>query len=353
MKPLRKILIAASVFSAFSCGQTASDQLDPSAASSSGSPVSESLYVASGACYGGGVTTSTGSGTVVAMDPATGAVKRVVVDYSNYSPGDMPVSISDYDSKRILVTVENASGRRVDLVSKDGSGLSTYLSNSTALSAVLRTAKLLSDGSLLVSKSTMIEKFTPAKARILQGANAFIQSPASTCATAATLITAIETLPNGKVVFAHSAATPNNKIDLISSTGYATSADCLSNQVAPTTLAMPTALLAHSSGQLLAAYGSTTAASNFIYSYPINQTTNSFGTAVAAYNDSGVIVNGPSAMAEDLATGDVFVANALSTLNTIERFSLNTSTGVLTSRSQHFGPSVYTRCVSAMKVIKE
>jgi hypothetical protein len=339
------------VFALAACGPTTSDQLNTGAAST-GVSANESLYVASGACYGGGVVTALGSGTVVAFDPATGNMRRLVVDYAKYSPGDQPVAISNYDATHLLVTVENSSGRRIDLVNKDGSGLSTYLSNSTALSAVLRSASLLSDGSLLVSKSTAIEKFTPSKARVLQGASPFINAPASTCGPAATLITGLDVLSNGKVIFTHSAASPNNKFELISASGYSATTDCLGSQAAPTTLAMPTAVLVHSSGKVLVAYGSMTPASNFVYTYPINATTNVISTAISAYSDSGILVNGPSALAEDQNSTDVFVANALSTMNTIERFSYNSTTGILTPASGRLGPNVYTKCVSAMKVIK-
>lgn len=352
MKQLSQILLFALAFSAASCGQQQSDELDPGTAAS-GSSSNESLYVASGGCYGGGVTLSAGSGTVAAFDPATGAFRRVIVDYASYSPGDTPVAIADYDATHILVAVENTSGRRVDLVSKFGQSVSTYLSNSTALNGVLRTIRRLTDGSLLISKSSAIEKFTPAKGRVLQGSNAFIQSPGSTCATTATLISDFVMLSNGKVLFSHAAATPNNKLVLISSTGYATTADCLGTQAAPTTTAMPTAVLAHSSGKVLVSWGSTTAASNFVYSYPVNATTNAFGTPVAAYSDNGVLVNGPTTLAEDPLNGDVYVANGLSTMNTIERFSFDSTAGTLTPRSIRFGPNLYTRCVSAMKAIRE
>jgi hypothetical protein len=354
MKPAYRlsILIVASGFFA-GCGPSATDQLNASAAVS-GVSTNESLYVASGSCYGGGVATSTPSATVAAFDPATGLLRRVVVDYNQYSPGDMPVAIAEYDATRLLITVENAAGRRVDLVKKDGSSVTTYLSNSVALNGVLHATKLLPDGSLLISKSTAIEKFTPAKARVLQGASAFIQAPGSVCATAATLITAIETLPNGKVIFAHSAASPNNKLDLVVAAGYAAAPDCLATQAAPDTFGMPTAIIVHSTGNVLVAYGSTTAASNYVYAYPINQTTNVIGTPIASFKDSGVVLNGSSALAEDPNTTDVFVANALSSLNTIERFSYVPATGILTNiPSKRIGPNVYTRCVAAMKAIKE
>lgn len=347
--PLFAISVVATLIG---CAQTGSDKLNTGAAAN-GVNSSVSLYVASGACYGGGVATAAGSGTIVNFDPSTGNVRRVVIDYSLYSPGDLPVAISNYDSTRLLVTVENASGRHVDLVNKDGSGAMTYLTNSTALNGVLRSAKLLNDGSLLVSKSSAVEKFAPSKARVLQGANPFINAPASTCATATTLISAVETSPSGKVIFAHAAATPNNKVDVISATGYNLTTDCLGGVAVANTLALPSALLLHSSGRLLVATGSTTAASNIIYSYPYNDTTSALGTAVSAYADSGVLINGPSALTEDPVNADVYVANALSTMNTIERFSYDPTAQTLTSRGQRLGPSVYTRCVSAMKAVRE
>lgn len=346
---LTRLTVSASLFTA--CGPAASDRLNAGSANS-GSNARTTLYVASGGCYGGGVALTAGSGTIAAFDSTTGALRRVVLDYTTYSPGDVPVSISDYDSTRLLVTVENASGRRLDLVNKDGSGSATFLTNSTALSGVLRAAQLLTDGSVLVSKSTMIEKFAASKSRITQGANAYIQSPASTCATTATLIDAIATTSNGKILYAHSAVTPNNKVVMIAQSGYSLTTDCLATQAAPTTLAMPTALLVHSSGDLLVAYGSTTIASNTVHSYKLNITTNAITAATQSYYD-GSIVNGPSAITENPTDSNIFVANALSTMNTIERFSYNPTTQTMTRVEGRIGPNLYTKCVSAMKAIAE
>jgi hypothetical protein len=312
------------------------------------------LYVASGACYGGGVTTSAGASTIAAFDPDTGVLRRVVVDYNSMSPGDAPVAISEFDASHLLVLVENAFGRRVDLVSKDGSGVTTYLTNSTALSAVTRSMARLSDNSLLISKSSAIEKFSPGKSRVLQAASSYVNAPGLTCATSTTLISGVTATANSKIIFSHAAATPNNKIAMISAAGYATTADCLTAQAAPTTLAMPTSVLIHSSGNLLVAYGSTTAASNFIYSYNLDTTANTITAPVAAYFDTAV-VNGPTAMAEDAYNGAVFVANGASSFNTIEKFSFDPVTKTLTHPSgPPFLPAqIYTRCVSDMKVLSE
>ncbi|MGE3760172.1 MAG: hypothetical protein AB7H97_20575 [Pseudobdellovibrionaceae bacterium] len=308
------------------------------------------LFVASGGCYGGGVTLSTASNTVSAFNTSTGAFDHLVVDYGVYSPGDSPVAVSEYDSNRLLILVENASGRRIDIVNKDGSGLSTYISNSTALSAVGRAMAFASDGSILVSKSSAIEKFNSAKSRILQGANPYVSAPAGSCATSTTLISDVALLSNNKILYTHAAATPNNRIGLISATGYSSAADCLAGTAAPATTALPTAVVVHPSGKTLVSFGSTTSASNFIYSYDVSATANTITNATQAFFDSS-IVNGPSAMTIDSSTGDVFVANATSTFNTIELFRLSGSTLSRPLSRPLIGPNVYTRCIAGMKVM--
>jgi hypothetical protein len=205
-----------------------------------------------------------------------------------------------------------------------------------------------------VSKSNSIEKFSVAKARVLQGASPYVNAPGLGCATSTTLISSVTTLPNGKILFAHSAATPNNKLALISSTGYATTADCLTSQAAPNTTAMPSALLFHSSGKLLAAYGSSTASSNFVYAYDVDMIANTISNPTAAFNDAST-VNGPSAIAEDPTTGEVYVANGNQNFNTIEKFTFDPTTKLLSRvPGQPFlGSQIYTRCVSDMKVLTE
>lgn len=309
------------------------------------------LYVASGSCYGGGVATSVGSDTVAKFDLRTGSLDSVVVDYNSFSPGDIPVGIADYNSDEILVLIENPSGRRIDVVEKNSSNtVSTYLTNTAAMNAVMRGMAMTSNGGLLVSKTSAVEFFSSNKARILQGANPYVNAPAGSCATSTTLISGITTLPSGKIIFTHAAATPNNKFGVISSTGYAAPSDCLSAQTAPNTLALPTSALVHKDGTtVLVAYGSTTAASNSIYTYTVNGTTGAITNPTAAFTDFTVI-NGPSAMTEDTTTGIIFIANATSTANTIEEFTL--SGGVLTrvGTAPYLPSSVYTRCVSAMMV---
>jgi len=313
---------------------------------------SQHLYVSSGSCYGGGVATTAGpTNTIAKYNLETGAFEQLVMDYNQLAPGDSPVSLQDYDSDHLLVLVENAAGRRIDLVNKDGSGASTYLVNSVALNAVTRAFTLLADFSLLVSKSSAVEKFNSAKARVLQGANPFINAPAGSCATSTTLISSMAVHSSGKIVYTHAAATPNNKLGVISTTGYATAADCLASQAAPTTTALPTRALFHPDGKLLVSYGSATIASNFIYSYDFNGSTGALSNATAVFSDGGTLINGPSTMTVDPDSTDLFVANVTSTYNTVERFSF--ANNVLTRvGTQPFIPyGIYTRCISDMKVM--
>lgn len=333
-----------------SCGDQASAPFNDATL---GNLNAKSLYVVSGSCYAGGATVSTGpANTISKFNLSTGQFERVVIDYNQIAPGDTPIAIYDYDSTRLMALIENTGGRRLELVNKDGSGNTTYLMNTTALSGVVRSFALLSDLSLLVSKSTAIEKFNSGKARVMIGANPFINAPGGTCATSTTLISSVTAHSNGKIVYTHAAATPNNKIGVISSAGYSVVGDCLGGTAAPVTTALPTKAMFHSNGKLLVSFGSTTLTSNFVYSYDFNPSTGALSNATAVYNDGGAIVNGPSTMVEDPSTGDVFIANATSTYNTIEKFHFISNALVRASGPTFIPYSAYTRCVSDMKVMQ-
>lgn len=311
------------------------------------------LYVASGTCYAGGAATSTPTNVIVAVDPETGTLKRTVVDYNLLAPGDSPIAIANFDSQNLIVTVENAGGRRVDVVRKDGSGLiSTYLVNATAFTAALRSLFLLPDRTMMIVRPTAIERFSPARARVLVGANPYVNAPAGTCATSTTAMSDVWVLSNGKIIFAHAGATPNNKMGLIASTGYSVVGDCLSSQNAPNTTALPSRVIVHSSGRVITAYGSATAASNSLHTYVLNPISNVWSGAVAAYTDFS-LVNGPSAMVEHPGNNLVYVANGAATHNSIERYQINTSTGALTRIGNSIGPTYFTRCVSGLVVAPE
>lgn len=308
------------------------------------------LYVASGSCYAGGAAVSAGNATVAKFDLSTGNFAGLVADYNIYGNGDQPASIHHFDS-RLLVLVENAAGRRIDSINTDGTGLTTYISNATALNAVLRHLTVLADLSILVTKATAIEKFSVGKVRVMQGANPFINAPAAPCATSTTAMTSTTVLPTGKIVFTHAAASPNNITGVIASTGYAVPANCNAGQAAPVATALPTAsAYDETTGKLLVAYGSATTASNLIYSYDINTSSGAISNATAAWTDTSIVL-GPTRMAVDDETGFVYVANGASTFNNIEKFALSSS-GVLTKvkTAPFVATNVYTRCITDMEI---
>lgn len=310
------------------------------------------LYVSSGACYGGGVTTNTGLATITRFGLNDGQIHGASINYYAQSPNDQPAGIANYGDEYLMVVVENTNGRRLDLASKNNTGqISIFYQNATVLNGVVRSIfKSALDGSFYVAKSTAIEKIAANKQRLTAGANPIINGPGGACATSATVMTNAIELSSGKLMFMHAAATPNNKIGMISSTGYVAAADCLATQAAPFTTSLPTAMLMHSSGKLLVAYGSTTSASNVIMSYDVNQTANTISGATTAYSNQAV-VSGPSAMVEDTATGIVYIASATVGSESIEAFTLS-SAGVLTRIGvQPFIPlNPNIRCVSGMVV---
>lgn len=309
------------------------------------------LYVASGSCYAGGAAVSAGTGTVAKFDLVTGAHVGTIFDYNRLGNGDLPASVVNFDDSRLLVAVENAAGRRIDMIARDGSNFTTYISNGTALNSFLRHITVLSDFSILITKATAIEKFSVARTRVTQGANAFINAPAAPCATSTTAMTSTTVLPSGAIVYTHAAASPNNRFGVISSTGYATAGNCLGSQAGPTTTALPTASVYDApSGKLLVAYGSATTASNFIYSYNVNPNTGAISGATAAWTDSSVIL-GPSHMLRDPETGTIYVANGSSGLNNVQKFTL-TATGTLqkTDAAPFIPTSVFTRCITSLEI---
>ncbi|MBN8541570.1 MAG: hypothetical protein J0L82_14345 [Deltaproteobacteria bacterium] len=308
------------------------------------------LYVASGACYSGGVAASTGSATVAKYDLTTGVIADLVIDYNTFGLGDMPSAIKKFANDTFLIGIENAGGRRIDIVARDGTGLTTYLTNATALNAAFRDLAVLNDSSILVAKATAVEKFAPSRARVTQGANPFVNAPAGACATSTTVMSSTITLPDGKIVYAHAAATPNNKVGVISASGYAAVGNCLAAQAAPATTALPTSVAYHLlSGKLLVAYASTTSASNFVYSYDIDLATGVISNPIAAWTDFG-IVYGASKMIIDQETGFVYIANGAATYNNIEKFSL--SAGVLTKigTTPFINTGIYTRCIAGLEI---
>jgi hypothetical protein len=325
-------------------------------------PSGNFLYVASGACYGGGVATQLGVQTIARFSLASGLYDRTIADYLNLSGGttEVPNAIDSFDADRLVVAVETGSTtRRIDLVDRSGTGVQTYFSSTAAFNQVLRAIVKLSDGTFLISKGATppsgttggIEKFTSGKSRLLQGANPWILNPAGSCTGSNVTVSGAISLPQtGKILMAH-AGTGAARLALISAAGYAATGDCLAVAASPLATSMPTALLQHPSGDILVAYGNPLSSGNFIYSYRVNETTNTISAGTVAYSNSSVVM-GPSAMAVDPSTGDVFVANAASTFNSIEKFTYDSTTQKLTRVGSlpFVQQQLATRCVSGLSV---
>jgi hypothetical protein len=327
------------------------------------------LYVTTGTCYvGNGLTAETPTRTLSKLNLTTGVVDEIIMDYNTVNASDRPQSVIDYDSQNLLVLVENSVSysRRIDLVKKKGgSQFSTYLTDSTILTTtaahVVRDMVRTPDGGILISKSAAAEKLSSSKGRVTVGANAFINAPTGgTCGTTNnTLITAVVALPNSKYIFAHAAATPNNRVVLVNNTsGYSAAADCSSAVAAPATTTFPTAMVyipsatTSNAGYLLVSYSSSTAAQDYIYAYDVNETSGAISGATKAYENSSVL-RGISAMAYDSTTGGIFVSNGSTTLaNGIERFSFDPTTKTLTriGTTPFAGTSLYTKCITGMTV---
>lgn len=301
------------------------------------------LYIASGTTYAGNAVAMGTPSNTIARYYADGTFDRLVIDYAT-SPGDTPVSMISYSATHLLVLVENASGRRIDIVAKDGSGSSTFLTNSTAMNAVVRNLVGTSDGGFLVSKSSAIEKFSSAKARVTMGANPYVSAPAAPCATTATLIPRMVVGPSDNIFYVHAAASPNNRIGIISSTGYAAAGNCLASTAGPSATHLPSAMLYHSSGKLFVGFGNNVGPIHQIYEYTVTAT--SIGGATQVFNNTSVL-QGPSAMTE-MPDGSVLIANAATAFGNIERYTYDGSTLTRVGNTPYIPASIYTKSVSAI-----
>lgn len=313
------------------------------------------IYVSSGTVYAGpGITPTTPSKTIAKYD-MDGNFVSLVKDYS-YSAADTPVSLLDYDSNRLLVLIENTSGRRVDMVYKDGSGSYTVFSNNTNLNKVLRGFMLNENNQFIISKSSAIERIQFSGTQVPgPSGGSFISNPAAPCATANSLITGIARVPQGHWLLSHAGASPNNKIIAIKKTGYGAAADCLAaTSAAPSNNHLPTGLLLHSSGVLFVSFSSNTGAVHQIYAFTptFTESTVDFGDwpQAPALNDLS-LVQGISRMTE-MPDGSLLVAAAHPTLNLIEKFRYNEATGELEREgsSPFIGPSIFTRSVSGILI---
>lgn len=291
------------------------------------------LYVAAGACYSGNNTTftnTTSSNQVYRLDLTTGIRESVIADYfaSPSIAGDSPAALASVDSDYLYVLVENATTvtqRRIERVEKKSHGSrTTFSNNTTALSVALRSIALLSNGDVLVAKNTAIEYLTAANARI--GAP-FISASVAPCNTSTTLIPNLLTLNNGKIAFLH-AATGQNRIGIFNTTGGTT---CASTQAAPNAAAFPTSAFYDSTNnKLVVAYSgnATTTDLNSVYVYSVNETTGVLSSPQKIYDAAlypstySYLLYGISAMAYDPSESTVYIATAINNATTVVNYSI-------------------------------
>ena len=386
-----------------------------SKSSDSASTAPKTLYVASGLCYSGsGITTynqSTSSRAVTRWNTSTGRVIDTFTDLnmgSNVSVNTVPQSMIDKGDSILLLT-ENATttgDRKVFKINKANPGTYiTYANDPTAFTSavgdITRSMAQDSDGSLLFSKSTFMERLNSVGVRIVKGgANPWVNSNAAAgnCFTAAaTLIPSIAVMTpftnmnQGKLVYLHAGATAAvNRIGIISRSGLttATAGDCIASSPAgglsgtahvnaanlsgpvgfnvasgasPTSMIyIPTPAPAVTSGKLLVTYSAavnTQFDNNTFFNYGIVSwdVTETLDTAATLnnptilYRDESVLW-APSAITYDAATGSVYVAvgGSPSLINqttqnfgyNIEKFKYDMATPLLTRVSVNNQPFI-------------
>lgn len=327
-----------------------------------GTTSSKYIYVASGNTYAGNLmTTSTPANVITRFESSVGTFDRVIADYTVY-PGDTPVGMINFDNDNLLVLVENptnTASRRIDKVRKDGYGFATYLTNASAFTGantfIVNDLASAYDGGLLVAKGQVntvpssIEKFNASNARVTLSGRAYVQSPAGSCANTNNRIQHVTSGPNGHII-AIQPFLAQNRIIMVNREGYNLSGDCKAIQAAPTTNHYPTALLYHTSGKLIVGYGHNVAGAPIheVYSYDVSDSAG-FSNAVTAWSNLSVI-QGASAIAEQVDDHSVLISSAAAGFNTIEKFTFDSTTGVLTrvGTTPLIQPSVYTRSVSAI-----
>lgn len=355
------------------CSQKKSDEV----AASTTPPQTEEttkpryLYVTSGTCYSGtGNTTftaTTASNLVYRLSLATGKKDMTIADFNSApaNAGDSPIYAIEQDKDNILVAVENTTGRRIEKVAKaETPSRAIFSSNSSALSAVLKSIIKTPDNGYLIAKTAGIEKFSSQGGRI--GSAPYVGTNlGATCGTNTNIIGAV-TNSSGKIFFINSLAA-NNRWGVIVSTGYTgSSAECLGVKSAPNANSYPVAIVyLQAVNQVMVAYAGNaiTTDLNSIYVYDFDDTTNAIGTGVKIYDSSnyvtaGYLLYGISAMAYDSVDNSLYVATAISSATTvvnysIEKLSYNPSSKTLTrvaSDVPFYNYGVDTKCISSLSI---
>ena len=386
--------------------------------------VPKTVYVASGACFSGAGTTSyvaaagaTAASKIISKYNAdTGDSTGIFLDYNlgYFVAGTAPTTMIDLGDS-IMVSNENGvAGNRaiVTLPKSDPTAFKTYYANATTLSAQLRHFARDSDGSLLIARTSAIEKVTNAPQRAIVNTFPWVTPTAGTCGASNTQMSAVALIPaysaggatNGKIIFAHAGgAAATNRIGIVQESGWSANVaiDCLASSqtnvphgfasnipqrtfataaVGPSPTAMvyiPTTSVASITGRLIVAVANNVTANsaagvyNFnhgIVSWDVNET--AYGTVTISNPfilfDNASIVYGPSAIAYDAASSSIYVgvggepgvaAANFATNNVpynIEKFTYSISANTLTRVSVNNKPFIQgtaiTKCVSGIVV---
>ena len=345
------------------------------------------LYVASGVCYSGSgnttYTTTTASNVIFKLNLDTGQYEGRIADFTTVddAPGTSPVSIADYDDQHLMVLVQHATLKRIELIKKKLSGERTSFYNNTSTTAphgALQTnlADLaLADDGILIARTNAIEKLDTGKVRKNgTGTNAWVQTPGGDCSTSTVNMTSVTTIPTTantlgyNILYTHSqnaSSATNNRIGIINgSTGWTGAAGCISNQATVSAAAYPTAsVYMPNFNRVVVAYaGTNVALQNSIYTYAVDTaaTSNILSDAVKGFEEPSTLY-GISAMTFDEKSGHLYVAaggSIAANLTTgsipykIEKFSFDPTTKTFTrvGTAAYFSGNFESRCISSLAI---
>lgn len=343
------------------------------------------LYVASGTCFSPAAGFQNGNRIITRYDLSTGD-GEVFYDFNSDGSYDQPSGMVDLGDS-ILVSVnpyDNSTGntKQVIKINKTTKTKSTFYQDATYLPAgAANTVRALRrstyDGHIYVSRSAGVEKvdFTSyfklpnysgtLSVPYLNGATTAMGSTSclGVTAVANTLVYDMVETASGRWIVSHAVST-HNKIAVVKQPGGNLAVDCTDTQQglpivatnpptvgAAATTNIPTALVLHSGGKLLAAMSGTAATSNSIISFDYNDTTGLISGQTVGYYGVGQLFQ-PTAMVEDPATGNVYVASygqlASGALGFIRKFTVDSSTGAMTDAGGFANSPIATKCVSSM-----
>ncbi len=381
----------------------------------------KTLYAATGACNAGAgaalkttYTTTNATKTIEKFNSSNGANTGFLVDFtvSNFLVDMNPQTMIDNGSS-LFVLMENPTTTTERSILKmpkaDPLAYVKYYTNATSLSAAMKSLALDIDGSFIVGAQTKLEKINSQPVRVPAGANAWVNAPASTCATSATAMSAVAIMDplapavNGKIIYAHQGFTgafgaAQQRLGIIGAGGYTGTTDCVigvqisaithtraASAISSTAIAFnsngtsPTAMVyipsAGNVGKLIVAY-SNDQVGNYVAVtgvYNVNHAIVQWdvadtGALIATLNnpvilyDNTSVTYGISAMAYDASTKSLYVATGgepgavnMATNNVgynIEKFTLDTATPLLTRVSTNNQPFIKgaanLKCISSL-----